>query len=296
MMYEATERRKRMSEERGARDTRDQKGGNPEMESEARKYESLTDALQELVEPEGWWAGSEEKLITELRTWAGEEPSASEGFHTSLGKLEECMWVASEVFARAGLDIVDYRQVSWDDIDAFDAPSWSEENPVLVYKGDCVFRYDYHTALGKVLELWDPFPLALFLFTLNEELGNGRSWEGTMPELATVMRQYHGYHADIPEWLLEMYRPPWATGSLPKYENAEASSRLLWPNSSEDYEAFAERMRKSVPFLEEIGIRVRFEEHPCEVRIPEDALAGHRDWERVRWVVRAPLWSRSEYL
>ncbi len=71
---------------------------------------------------------------------------------------------------------------------------------------------------------------------------------------------------------------------------------MLRPHSNEDYEAFVERMRKSMPFLEEIGIRVRIESHPNEVGTPEDVLADYRDWEWVRWVVRAPLWSRSEYL
>ena len=65
--------------------------------------------------------------------------------------------------------------------------------------------------------------------------------------------------------------------------------------SPEDYEAFAGRIGKSVPFLESIGIRVRHEKHPCEIRASEDVV-DQREWERVRWVVRAPLWSRSEYL
>ncbi len=265
------------------------------MESKASKYESLINAVQQLIEPEGWWVGGEEELIEGLKERAGNEVSKSDGFPSTLDQLEEYRWMDREAFATADLDIVDYRRVSWDDIDAFDAPGWSEENPVLVYKGDCVFRYDYHTALGKVLELWDPFALALFLFTLNEELGNGRSWEGTTPELATVMRQYHGDHTDIPEWLLEMYRPPWATGSLPEYENARESSRLLWPKSPEDYKAFADRTRKSVPFLEEIGIRVRIELHPSEVGSLE-VVVGPKDWRQVRWVVRAPRWYRNEYL
>src|SRR4051812_33911471 len=98
-----------MSDEYRARDER---GGRGEMESKANKNEPLINALQELIEPEGWWVGSEETLIRELRTRAGEEASACEGFPTSLEELEEYMWIASDVSAKVDLYIDDYRRLS----------------------------------------------------------------------------------------------------------------------------------------------------------------------------------------
>jgi hypothetical protein len=294
-MYEATRRRKTMSEERGVR-AREQRGGIPKMESKANNYEPLANALQELIEPEGWWIGDEGRLIEELRTRVGDETSVSGGFPTSLEELEEHLRDVSDAPTKVNLYIDDYRSLSWEHIDAFDAPGWSEESPILVYRMDRVLPNDYHNDLGKVLERWDPFPLSLFLFALNEELGNGRSWQGTTPELAAAMRQYHGDYTEVPEWFSEIYQPSWAADPLPVYETAQEYASLMWPASEEDYEAFAKRMMESVSVLEEAHIRVRAEEYPSETKSPKDPVTGDENWEQVRWEVRAPLWFRSEYL
>jgi hypothetical protein len=266
------------------------------MESKASNYEPLADALQELIEPEGWWVGSEQELFMELRTPAGEEASTSEGIPTSLEELEEHMWLASEIFAEAALHIDDYRRLSWAHIEGFDVPGWSEETPILVYRWDCAFLHDYHDDLSKVLEHWDPFPLALFLFAVDEELGNGRSWEGTTSELAAAMCRHHGDRTRVPEWLSEMYRPSWATDTLPEFKDDDEYASLMQPETPEDYEAFAERMRASKPFLESNQIGVHLEEGDSGGRTSENADVGHTDWERARWVVKAPRWVMSEYL
>jgi hypothetical protein len=146
--------------------------------------------------------------------------------------------------------------------------------------------------VDKVLERWDRFLLSLFLFASNEKLGNGRWWEGTTPQFVEAVRRQRPDQESVPDYISEYFRPADAISPLPKYEDAEEYVRLMRPRSTEDYEAFAGRMRKSMPFLEEIGIRVRVELHPCEIGLLED-VGGQRYWERVRWVVRAPRWFRT---
>lgn len=266
------------------------------MESGTRKYEPWLVALQELVEPEGWWVGSEKELTEELVRRAGKEASESEGFPSTLDELGERTWTASEVFARADIDVLDYNlMVRTFGVDGIDAPGWGPETAALVYRGDCVFQPDYIYTLGKVLERWDPFLLALFLFASNGRLGNGRWWEGTTPEFVEAVRRQRPDQESVPDYISECFRPARSISPLPEYEDAEEKARLLWPLSPEDYEAFAKRMRKSIPFLESIGIRARIELHPNEVGLFEDVVRL-RDWVQVRWVVRAPRWFRTWHL
>jgi hypothetical protein len=157
----------------------------------SKEYEAWVDriaeepwffALRELVEHQGqWWVGTEQELIEQLKGRVGEEASASEDFPSILDRLKDYAWVAGEAFTRLDIDILDYELAKTYSTDEFDAPGWGPEAPILIFQDNSVLRPDYIWTLGKVLERWDPFVLALFLFASHESLGNGRWWQGTIP-------------------------------------------------------------------------------------------------------------------
>ncbi len=253
-------------------------------------------ALRELVEHQGqWWVGTEQELIEQLKRRTGEEVSASEDFPSTLDRLKDYAWVAGEAFTRVDIDILDYELAKTYGTGGFDAPGWGPEAPILIFQDNSVLRPDYIWALGKVLERWDPFVLGLFLFASNERLGNGRWWEGTTPEFVEALRWQRPDQDSVPDYISECFRPARSTSPLPEYEDPGEYARLMRPLSAEDCEAFVERMRKIMPYLEEIGIRVRIESHPNELGSLE-YVAGPRDWRQVRWVVRAPRWLRTWHL
>jgi hypothetical protein len=253
-------------------------------------------ALIELVKHQGqWWVGTWQELIRQLRRRAGEEASACEDFPSTLDRLKDYAWVASDAFTRADIDFLDYELAEAYGTDEFDAPGWGPQAPVLIFRDNSVLRPDYIWTLGKVLERWDPFLLAVFLFVSNEGLGNGRCWEGTTPQFVEALSRQRPDQESVPNYISKCFRPAGSASPLPEYEDTEEEARLLRRRALMDYEAFVDRIRKNVPFLESIGIRVRMELHPSEVGSSAN-LVTRRDWKQAQWVVRAPRWLRSWHL
>ena len=212
-----------------------------------------------------------------------------------MDRLKDYAWIASDAFTRVDIDILDYELAKTYSTDEFDAPGWGPQAPILIFQDNSVLRPDYICTLGKVLECWDPFLLALFLFASNERMGNGRWWEGTTPQFVEAVRLQRPHQESVPDYILEGFRPTEAISPLPEYENDEEEARLMRPETPEDYEAFVQHIRECMPFMESIGIRARIELHPSEVGLFEDVV-DLRDWRQVRWVVRAPRWFRTWHL
>ena len=276
----------------------DPTGGVPSAEYEAWVQKIIEEpwvaALGGLVEPTGRWAGTEEGLVRELRSRAGDEAWQAEDFPTSLDVLHEYMDKAEVAMRRLDLHIVDHRDSPWistgvpshtnpgSPVDEYDAPGWGRDAPVLVYRGSAL-PLDHFWALNRVLEAWDPFGLALFLFTASEDFGAGRRWEGDTTALAGALREHHPNDAGALEYVSKWHRPPGA-GALPDYGSAEERARVLEPHGPEDRGAFRERMTGSLPVLEGVGIKVRLEDTGPTAA---DFTGAPGD---DRWVVEAPRW------
>jgi len=252
-------------------------------------------ALDGLVEPTGRWVGTEEGLIRALEARAGNEAWQAEDFPTSLDMLYEYMDKAEVAMRRLDLYVLDYRDSPWTSSgapshsspgcrpeDEYDAPGWGHDAPVLVFR-ESTLPLDHFWALNRVLEAWDPFALALFLFTSSEDFGAGRRWEGTTTALANALREHHPNDAGALEYVAKWHRPAGA-GALPDYGSAEERAKVLEPRGTKDLAAFRERMAESLPVLEGVGIEVRLEDTGPNPAGPTDTSGEDR------WVVEAPRW------
>ena len=257
--------------------------------------EPLFRAFRELTEPTGCWVGTKDQVMREVKAQVGKEVSASSDFPSSPAQVLEYVDLARAPFAKLGLEVMDYATCQYDydyfcdDIcchdsdcteaqEGIDAPGWSHESPILIQRNEAAVRPYYINALNAVQEHGDPFVLAIFLFASSERLGNGRRWTGTTSELLEALRRQR------------LDRESAIIGTLPGWEDLGEYERLMRPDSSKDYEAFAERMRESMPFLESLRIRIWIEERPSEY------VSGERDWEQVRWVMEAPRWYRTHHI
>jgi hypothetical protein len=311
-----------MSEEHEPRSERDERRGGDEMwKSEIRdlpglyfdlrsqflvpeyydwieemKQEPPAVSLQELIGEDVCWCGSEEWLIEKLRARAARY--AAGNFPSTLRDLQEYMAVARGVFGNLDLDLLNYRELSDDSLMYWreevtylpGAPRWGPETPVLVCRRSRMPAVEYYWALGKVLRLWDPFPLSLLLFTERDDhVGPAGRWIGPTFVLVNILRAHYPTFDNVPYEIVSLAVPQEARGCLPGYENIREYGRLFEPLPTDDYFPFNERMLASIPVLREVGVRVR------QVDRSEDHVGGeHTNPLRTEWIIEAPRWDNLD--
>jgi hypothetical protein len=254
-------------------------------------------ALLRLVAKDAW-VGSEERLLDELKAFAGDRVYQPSDFPRTLGELHNYIANARGVFDELDLDVLDYRDVSDDSLKNWreevtylpGASRWSLKSPMLVCRRFRVPAGEYYWALGRILKHWDPFPLSLLLFTERDDnFGPAGRWMGPSFMLVNILRRHYPTFENVPYELAELNSLPGARGCLPDYENIREYGRLFEPLRTDDYSPFNERMLASVPIFREIGIRVR------QVDRSEAQEAGeHTDPSRTQWIIEAPRWDNPD--
>jgi hypothetical protein len=259
--------------------------------------ESWLAALLRLVEKAAW-VGTEERLLDELKAFAGDRVYQPSDFPRTLGELHNYIANAHGAFDELDLDVLDYRDVSGDSQKLWreevtylpGASGWGQEEPMLVCRRSRIPRGEYYWALGRILKHWDPFPLSLLLFTESDDnFGPAGRWIGPSFMLVNIMRKHYPTFENVPYELAELNSLPGARGCLPDYENIHEYGRLFELLRSNVYSPFNERMVASVPILREVGIRV------SRVNRSEDqGGAKHTDPSRTLWVIEALPWDNPD--
>ena len=254
-------------------------------------------ALLRLVEKDAW-VSSEERLLDELKAFAGDRVYQPSDFPRTLGELHNYIANAHGAFDELDLDVLDYRDISGDSLKLWreevtylpGASGWGPEEPMLVCRRSRIPQGEYYWALGRILKHWDPFPLSLLLFTERDDnFGPAGRWIGPNFMLVNIIRKHYPTFENVPYELAELNSPPGARGCLPDYENIHEYGRLFELLRSDDYSPFNERMVASVPILREVGIRVR------RVNRSEDqGGAEHTDPSRTLWVIEALPWDNPD--
>ena len=254
-------------------------------------------ALLRLVAKDAW-VGSEERLLDELKAFAGEGVCRSSDFPRTLGELHNYIASGRGAFDELDLDVLDYRDLSDDSLKYWreevtylpGASRWSLKSPMLVCRRSRVPAGEYYWALGKVLKYWDPFPLSLLLFTERDDnFGPAGRWIGPSLMLVRILRKHYPTFDNVPYEIVDLASPPGARGCLPDYENIHEYGRLFELLPTDDYSPFNERMLASVPILREVGVRVRQVNRSEEPRGDDPT-----DLSRTKWIIEAPRWDNPD--
>ena len=115
-------------------------------------------ALLRLVEKDAW-VGTEERLLDELKAFAGDRVYQPSDFPRTLDELHNYIATARGAFDELDLDVLDYRDVSGDSLKYWreevtylpGASRWSLKSPMLVCRHSRIPQGEYYWAL--VLQL-----------------------------------------------------------------------------------------------------------------------------------------------
>ena len=277
----------------------DQETLNPQAEAWIKRIvkEPWVAALLRLVAKDAW-VGTEERLLDELKAFAGDRVYQPSDFQRTLGELHKYIATARGAFDELDLDVLDYRDVSGDSLKYWHeevtylpgASGWGLEEPMLVCRRSRIPQGEYYWALRKVLKHWDPFPLSLLLFTESDDnVGPAGRWIGPSFVLVNILRRHYPTFENVPYDIVDLASPPGVRGCLPDYENIHEYGRLFEPLRTDDYSSFNERMLASVPILREVGVRMR------RVDRSEDQVGGeHTDPSRTEWIIEALRWDNPD--
>lgn len=277
----------------------DQETLNPQAEAwiERIVQEPWVAALLRLVAKDAW-VGSEERLLDELKAFAGDRVYQPSDFPRTLGELHNYIATARGAFDELDLDVLDYRDVSGDSLKYWreevtylpGASGWGPEEPMLVCRRSRIPQGEYYWALGRILKHWDPFPLSLLLFTERDDnFGPAGRWISPSFMLVNVLRKHYPTFENVPFELAELNSPPGVRGCLPDYENIHEYRRLFELLRSDDYSPFNERMLASIPILREVGVRVRQVD-----RSGDKGRGDPTDLSRTKWIIEAPRWDNPD--
>ncbi len=255
-------------------------------------------ALEGMVAWTDIWVGTEEELIEEMRMRAGKAAGNSPDFPASFGRLKLYVDLALDGFFDRNLRVVDHRELDEEELDAYWAPGWGPEAPVLLFRGDAAWRPCYWRTLLRLLRHWHPLPAAVMRLTASREFarylepGQPRSrWYNTK-DLAKALVKHYPTLVNTPRVLLDLARPEWATMLDPSFWS-DREMYLLEPVGLEGHRVFGGQMRRWAPVLkEEARIKVSWERRTsCPVPSPM-----FRHEPRTYWTIEAPRWEMRDDL
>jgi hypothetical protein len=246
-------------------------------------------AMHSLVRWSGTWAGTEEELAEEINLRVNPEVRESEDFPSTYQKLLE-YYMALFYYSTPNVVpmLLDYREISKDDLEHFDVPGWSPQAPIMIHRDDAGMCPIYlHTVYALLYRHRSPLSLAVIEFTRESRkfTKQQRTWSGTTGELA--------------ERLLAHYPMPGLFGFPPfaktpdDPEGKEAERRfdevrdLLDLTESSDYRELAGRLRTCAYILREFGVRLSWQK--IESKAP-DRDGGLQTTRKLYWILQAPHW------
>lgn len=249
-------------------------------------------ALEDLIKWSGLWVGTEEQLILEVKTRVGKKVAESEDFPSSFERLLAYQDYAIDGFCWKGFGLLDYRELTVEDLDDFDAPGWSEEAPVLVCRGRAAHRPDFRQAQYEILKYWHPVPSAFLEFTASKHFGEGRTWTGTTEKLAKALAKHHPTNYRVPRIALDRARPEGVDDLFPEFGSIEEINAMMEPYGREEHLVFFKQVKKWAPILEEVGIKISRQKRRRPPSMPESNNTELP--QRTYWTIERPLWERSD--
>jgi hypothetical protein len=249
-------------------------------------------ALEELIRWTGLWVGSEENLLGELKMRVGKEVSASPDFPSSYEQLDEYIRIAIEGFQMKELEVMDYRELTEEDLEDFDVPGWGPEAPIVVFDDDAARCLDYWRAMCRFLTYEQALPLAVLIFTGEDKhFRKERTWTGTTKGLIKKLRKHRPHVGPAVPFRLARYFGTRDDGSFDYWFMEDSFNSE--PIDNEDYLEVAKLMRNWASILEEEArIKVRWEKRTFSARSPEASKIDQR--HRTYWTIEAPRWYKPD--
>lgn len=224
-------------------------------------------ALKDLAGDAGFWVGTEDGLMAELRARVDGDTGPSEGFPSDVGELTAPpSRVVEYALRKARLDVVDYRELEKVDRERYDVPGWGRKAPILVTRGRAGIKFTPKAA-ANVLAGRSPIAGLFVLFAYHDRVftKNRREWTGTTRELAERL--------NIQYWNAVMFHTDW---------RIEEVERLLRLEHLEDFSRFCGRVRTAARILGDVGVKVSSEKATGRSR------ATGKEYTYTLWTVEAP--------
>lgn len=251
-------------------------------------------ALEDLVKWTGVWVGTEKQLVGELEMRAGKEVFSSPDFPKDFEQLLLYMQIARDGFIAKHLAFLHHRQLDKEDLDHYDAPGWGPETPILVFRDRAADRPNYWKAMCKLLAHGDALPLAVLIFTGEDNhFGKSRKWTGTTTELTKKLREHNPNGlGGVPMFFANYFRLREEHKSMPRYRLDPP--HLLEPYNREDFLTFYKQMTGWVPILRKLKIKVSWEKRPYSRTSPESGRLQRGT--RIYWTIERPRWKKRKDL
>jgi hypothetical protein len=258
--------------------------------------EPWVEALWSLVQWSGVWVGTEAELIRELKMRVDKEVSTSPDFPSSLERLMAYQDYAIDGFLTSRLGILDFRELTEEDLEDFDVPGWGPDATVLVKAGDACYRPDFWDVQFKLLKYWHPFPVGVFMFTDSKKFPKQRTWHGTSKELSQELMKHYPTYRNIPWLPLDRARPegvddidPW-----PGFATEEELAAMDNLGGTEGPLVFYKLMRKWAPILkEEARIEISWQKRRGSPQLPETFYPEDVPL-KTYWTIQAPRWDKPD--
>jgi hypothetical protein len=244
-------------------------------------------ALKSLPGEVGFWVGTEEELIEELKARMLEEQDdgdalVNEDFLSSAREIVDPPEDVVFAMRKERLSLVDCRQVEKELRQDFDAPGWGRKAPMLLER-DLSAHKPSHEGAQYILATKYHNPLAILVvgltyddptFKRNQQMwaGSTRWWSGRTRDLATRLS-------------IQLNRE-FGMRELGPRENelVEELKEAIKLESPEDFRRFCGRMRTCAYILRDVGVKVSWE------KLIGQKVATDEKYTYTWWTIEAPRW------
>lgn len=230
-------------------------------------------ALKRLPGEAGYWVGSEEDLIEELRkrtaeAQAGDVDVASEDFPSSASEIIEPPDDVELAMLQERLSIMDYREQEKELRKNYDVPEWGRKAPILLQRGLAGLRPSRDRALYRLSLYGNPLAASVVMFTYIDSKfkGRDRRWSGSTAELAQRLSFY----------------PVRINDDTERHEQIWKVLRL---ERRADRRRFSAMMKTAAYILKDVGVKVSRE------RITGHNPVTDEKYTYTIWTIEAPHWA-----